>query len=79
MEISRRSRAFVGGQLRQRATARSQSAPCGREGLAGEEFVGGVVGRDQAGARAAFDGHVADGHPLFHREARMADPVYSNT
>ena len=30
---------------------------------------GGIVGRDQAGPRAAFDAHVADRHAAFHREA----------
>src|SRR5262249_23130665 len=29
---------------------------------------GGFVGRDHAGARAALDGHVADGHAAVHRE-----------
>src|SRR6266404_1758400 len=29
----------------------------------------GFVGRDHAGARAAFDGHVADGHAAVHGEA----------
>ena len=31
-------------------------------------LIGRVVGRDQAGARAAFDRHIADGHALFHRK-----------
>ncbi len=30
---------------------------------------GGLVGRDHPGARAALDRHVAQRHPLFHREA----------
>ena len=30
---------------------------------------GRVVRGDEAGAGAAFDAHVADGHPLFHRQA----------
>ena len=37
---------------------------------AGEVLEGRVVGRDQAGARAAFDRHVADRHALFHARAR---------
>ncbi len=41
---------------------------------------GGVVGCDQAGAGAGLDGHVADGHPSFHRQvadgvARVLDDV----
>jgi hypothetical protein len=28
----------------------------------------GFVRRDEPGARAGFDGHVADGHPRFHRQ-----------
>ncbi|MCY1226238.1 hypothetical protein D9M72_384640 [compost metagenome] len=31
-------------------------------------FEGGFVRRDQAGAGAAFDRHVADGHAAFHRQ-----------
>jgi hypothetical protein len=38
-----------------------------------------LVRRDQTGARAAFDGHVADGHAAFHRQARIASPQYSIT
>ena len=34
-----------------------------------EIFKGRFVGGDHACARAAFDGHVADGHALFHRQA----------
>src|SRR5664280_3128060 len=33
-----------------------------------EVVEGGVVGRDQPGPRAALDAHVADRHPLLHRE-----------
>src|ERR1019366_7644141 len=35
---------------------------------AGEVVEGGVVGSDQAGARTAFDRHVADRHALIHAE-----------
>src|SRR3954454_9283234 len=34
-----------------------------------EELGGRVVGGDHAGARTRFDGHVADRHPAFHRQA----------
>ena len=34
----------------------------------------GFVGRDHAGARAAFDGHVADGHAASMESSRMASP-----
>ena len=30
---------------------------------------GGLVRGDETGPRATLDGHVADGHPLFHRQA----------
>ena len=33
-----------------------------------EEFVGLLIRRDHAGARAAFDRHVADRHTAFHRQ-----------
>ena len=39
----------------------------------------GVVGRDQAGAGARLDRHVAQRHPALHREARIAEPRYSMT
>ena len=61
-------RAFIGGQL---LPARDGGVPGGAlRGVrtAGEIFERGVVGRDQAGARAAFDRHVADRHALFHGE-----------
>ena len=56
------------GSCASRATARSQAAPCGARGAFFEIGVGGLVGRDHAGARAGFDGHVADGHALVHVE-----------
>src|SRR3954451_2675628 len=34
-----------------------------------EELEGRVVGGDHAGTRTRFDGHVADRHPAFHRQA----------
>ena len=40
----------------------------GRVGAAFAIFERFVVRRDQASARAAFDGHVADGHAAFHRQ-----------
>ncbi len=48
-------RLFPGGALRRARPAHEIG-----EGL--------FVGRDHAGARAAFDRHVADGHPAFHRK-----------
>src|ERR1019366_8258279 len=62
------SRAFVGGEL---LPAGDGGIPAGAFGCvrpAGEVFEGGVVGRDQAGARAAFDRHVANRHALIHAE-----------
>ncbi len=50
-----------------------------REFAAGNLLEGLLIRRNHAGARAAFDRHVADRHALFHRQARMASPVYSNT
>ena len=45
-----------------------KALPRGNEGAAFEVREGGFVGRDHAGARAAFDGHVADGHAAVHGE-----------
>ncbi len=40
----------------------------------------GVVGGDHPGAATAFDGEIAKGHSLFHREVREpTEPVYSTT
>ena len=39
-----------------------------RMGAAFTVFERLFIRRDQAGARAAFDGHVADGHATFHRQ-----------
>ena len=39
-----------------------------RAGLAGDIGKGDLIGRDQAGARAAFNGHVAERHAPFHGE-----------
>ncbi len=41
----------------------------GNERAAFEIREGGFIGRNHAGARAAFDGHVADGHAAIHGEA----------
>ena len=41
--------------------------PLGRELLAAQVIDGGLVRVDVADARAAFDRHVADRHPLVHR------------
>ena len=59
--------ASVGSWL-QRARAASQSAPLGGELATVEVLESGVVGGDEARARAAFDRHVADGHAGFHVE-----------
>ena len=61
-------RALVGRKL---LPARDRGVPLGalrRVRAALQIFERRVVGRDQAGARAAFDRHVADRHALFHRE-----------
>ena len=51
------------------STAASQAAPFGACGRPCDVLERGVVGRDQAGPGAALDAHVADGHPLLHRQA----------
>ena len=48
------------------STAASKSS--GAPGPPGEPGERGVVGRDHAGAGAALDRHVADGHAALHRE-----------
>src|SRR5205814_1142826 len=61
--------ALVGWEL---LPARDGGVPCGALGgvvAAVEILERGVVGRDQTGTRAAFDGHVADGHALIHAES----------
>ena len=66
------SRSYVApssvGSVFQRATAASKSAPFGANGAAGNVLICFIVRRDQPGPRAAFDRHIADRHPLFHRE-----------
>ena len=50
---------------------RDRGVPVGafrRKGPALEIGEGLLVGRDQAGAGAGFDGHVGDCHPPFHRQ-----------
>ncbi len=63
-------RAVVGASSRQRAIAASSSAPLGRAGALGvaKPGEGGLVGGDHAGAPAALDRHVADGHAALHRQ-----------
>jgi hypothetical protein len=51
----------------------------GRMGTALHIVEGLLVGRDQARAGAALDGHVADRHAAFHGQARIASPMYSIT
>ena len=62
-------RAVVG---RERAPGLDRGVP-GRPdrgvGAAVEVLEGRVVRGDQPGPRAALDAHVADGHPLFHRQS----------
>jgi hypothetical protein len=48
-------------------------------GAAFDIVEGLFIGRDQAGARAAFDGHVAHGHAPFHRQFANGLPQYSIT
>ncbi len=54
--------------MRQRATAASQAGPCGACRRPWRYDERRVVRRDEAGPRAALDAHVADRHPLLHRE-----------
>ena len=67
--IDRTSHRHRSADARQRASALSHSAPCGRHRPAGQIFERRVVGGDHAGTRAAFDGHVADRHASVHVEA----------
>ncbi len=72
------------GSARQRATALSHSAPCGRHRTARQIFERRVVGRDHTGTRAAFDGHVANRHASVHveaanRRARVFDDASGST
>ena len=59
---------------RHQATARSKASPCRREPPSAQKRERRLVGVDVAGARAAFDRHVADRHPLVdrHRVERAA-------
>ena len=59
----RRSEAASSGPAR-----RPSRRPVGANGRPWRYWKVVVVGRDQPGARAALDGHVADRHALFHRE-----------
>ena len=59
-------RALVGGELLPAGDSGVPGGALGGVRAAGEVFKGGVVGRDQSGARAAFDRHVADRHALIH-------------
>ncbi len=61
-------RALSLGRRRHWLSARSQRAALGREGPAGEVLEGRLVRRDQAGAGARLDRHVADRHAAFHRQ-----------
>jgi hypothetical protein len=54
------------GSARQPSTATSQSAPCGACGR--PATYSNVVRGDEPGPGAALDAHVADRHPLFHRQ-----------
>ena len=56
------------GSVRQKATACSHAAPLGAMRPALQIGEGRLVGRDQAGARAGLDRHVADRHAAFHRQ-----------
>ena len=59
-------RAFIGRQL---LPARDGGVPIGAlrgEVAAVEILIRRFVGRDQSGARAGFDRHVANRHALFH-------------
>ena len=71
--------AFIGGKLFPASHGGVPVRALGSERTAVEVLERRIVRRDHAGARAAFDRHVADGHALFHSRARMAEPVYSMT
>ncbi len=55
-------------RVRQRASAASQSAPCGCARFAFQISESDFVRRDHAGARAGLDRHIAHGHALIHRQ-----------
>ncbi len=65
-------RSYVGGLVgREVAPALDGGVPVGARGRVGttcEVFERRVVGRDQATPCPALDRHVADGHPLLHRQ-----------
>ena len=56
------------GSVRQRRHGLVPGGALGGVPAAVEIVEGGLVRRDQAGAGAALDAHVADGHPLLHVE-----------
>ena len=60
--------AGIGGELAPDAEGFFPLGAFGCGGATGEILIGGVIGRNETGPRAAFDGHVADGHALFHGE-----------
>ena len=62
------ARIGIGGQGAPAGERRIPGRAARRERPAVQELEGGVVGRDQAGAGAGLDAHVADGHALFHRQ-----------
>ena len=57
-----------GGAASSNAGPPSRKRPPSCKGPAFQIFEGHFVGRDQAGAGARLDRHVADGHPPRHRE-----------
>src|SRR5579884_1104492 len=59
-------RAVVGSQRFPARNGFLKILAAGNEGAALEIGEGGFVGRDHAGAGAAFDGHVANGHAAVH-------------
>ena len=73
-------RAVVGRQRLPAGDGLLPGRALGRHAAGPSTIVEGrLVRRDQAGARARLDRHVADRHAAFHASARIASPAYSMT
>ena len=68
-------RAFVAGQLLPACHRCIPRRAFGSEFPARRRLIRGIIRRDHARARAAFDRHVAHGHALFHRECADGRPA----
>ncbi len=67
-----KARAWIGGQAAPRGQSRVPRCARGGERTAGEVSERGLVGCDQAGAGAGFDGHVAHRHAAGHVQGAYA-------